>query len=594
MKQLHIIEKDNVILNVGGFIGHGNLPKGTTLKDSTAIQLVEGKTLALGEKTIFNVGGLIGKMFGGELVSSGYDHNMVFTLSSDSGSNINIGGLVGFFTSTNSEEDSISKCYAGGQIIINTANTASEDQTGANIGGLIGFVEDNVNISDSNAFNDLYTYRGETSYSDYNSIGGIIGTMQIINVTGNNVQMERVYSISNVVANKSENPDSDIAGIIAKVISSDGFDVENVVNLNSVYYLAEFFIENNSIGQGLSVSEMLFNSETTFAEWDASIWYIENNIYPILKDTINKDNKGATRLNPEILSNLSDLYETNKASVILYNYGNVISQNTLTPEQFNNFKLNNIDIYFKSNGDRTLAGESTSVFNEVNRFSRIYNMSTNSVIIPLIYKNYGKVSGTIIGKLESQDNTLVGYIKENYGIDINPVIKKVADGSYVYGVNKGLVIYPKITASNNIIENGVDGQIKLGVFTLDNISESVFGGSQVIDSYIFDANEGNYIYYGHNPESTRIVLSEEQSKVFENYENTNGDFEFDLYNEWIMFPGADDEDRRYGRMFLRWELKETIGKTWYFEDIDLYSKTQTEYAQFVWWICISTAVSRES
>ena len=50
-----------------------------------------------------------------------------------------------------------------------------------------------------------------------------------------------------------------------------------------VYYLADFIIDNNSVGVGLGAKEMLFNSTSTFSAFSSDNWSVENNKFPILK-----------------------------------------------------------------------------------------------------------------------------------------------------------------------------------------------------------------------------------------------------------------------------------------------------------------------
>ena len=185
------------------------------------------------------------------------------------------------------------------------------------------------------------------------------------------------------------------------------------------------------------------------------------------------------------------------------------------------------------------------------------------------------MSGTEISNLDAT----YGYITNNYGIDINPIIGYAT--TLVYQTNEGLVIYPMITTIKNALidtDTSSQGEFRLGVFS--SSSTLNFGDNRVYDSYTSLSN-GKYDYYSHISAMTTRTLDEAK-----NVSNFNLDYDF--YNDWIILPISDGmsatniANRRGGRVFLRWELKLTIGKNWYFEDIDLYSEHQTEYEEYAW------------
>ena len=58
------------------------------------------------------------------------------------------------------------------------------------------------------------------------------------------------------------------------------------------------------------------------------------------------------------------------------------------------------------------------MFDEVGVFSRIHGIRLNNASNTIITTNKGKISGTVINSLSASN----GYIMNNTGIDINPII----------------------------------------------------------------------------------------------------------------------------------------------------------------------------
>lgn len=561
-----LVEKDSVNINVGNIIGKMASGNASLLVNTQNIQTKENSTITLGETTKLNVGGLIGKMSGGNISKSANVANIVLYLSDDSYSSMNVGGLVGY-ADVDSSDYSISESYATG--IINII-TSKDSQSDANIGGLVGYVHNNLKMQDCYSSNDIETYIGNTNTSSYNAVGGIIGTLEVDSINSINFDLNRIYTIANIILNNSSNENSCVAGIIAKAISSSNsstYDISTSLNFDSVYYLADFMLDTNSIGIGLSVEEMLYNnygSNAIFVGRDLdSIWTFEENKYPRLNwvsgEIVDE------RISPTVVSELETL-ENARAFII-----------TDTEINLSDISVSGKDIYFKN----TLNDDST-LFNSVDKRSRIYGIVMNSASQAVIQENSGKIAGTVIKNLSS-DN---GYIVINNGLDINPVIN-ITSG-YLYNSHNGLLIYANITMSTEtLIGESSTGEIKLGKFVSSSAPASInFNVSKVIDSYI--TNNTNYIYFNHLGIASD-TLTEEQSQDVLNFSS-----DYDFYNDWIIlsinqadsYEGEEKEeylnDRRNGRVFLRWELKEVIGEKWHFEDIDLYSTTQTAYKDFVW------------
>ena len=61
----------------------------------------------------------------------------------------------------------------------------------------------------------------------------------ILTVDIGNTNLERVYSISNVIVNKSLDENASISGVIARAETLEGDDVSNIVDVEEVYYLPE-------------------------------------------------------------------------------------------------------------------------------------------------------------------------------------------------------------------------------------------------------------------------------------------------------------------------------------------------------------------
>ncbi|MGN0961913.1 MAG: hypothetical protein ACI4PF_06940, partial [Christensenellales bacterium] len=568
-----ISETDKISINIGGTVGKMSSGTINNLISTNAVQ--NNTAVILGENTILNIGGIVGKMLGGELIQCGYYANIVLTLDNTSYSNVNMGGLLGYASIS---DGNISKCFASG--LLKLENTNDITQEGANLGGLVGYVYNSIKLDNSYSSNDIYTYILDTNNSAYNTIGGIIGMLEISSINTNNVNMSNVYSIANIVANKCSNNASKIGGIIGKAQSTSEYDIANILELNSIYYLAEFVIENNSMGIGLSVEEMLYSNSAFNSTYDGSnIWKLTrdnlgstNEDYWVFPRLIWVDNAYVDpRLTPIVsdIKNLSTVLSENSTTDSFA----IIVTNKETSKVTNSESINKkVDIYFKD-----ALGDNSQLFNEVGVYSRVYGINMASSSVTAITTNNGKIFGTRIDNLSAED----GYIKINNGIDINPNITLTSGN--VYGTNNGLVIYPKITSSASSITQNTsnDGQIKLGVFTNKTDLELNLGTTQILDSYIYNEYSNNYIYYSHS--GNTISLSESEATDFNNFEK-----DFDFYNDWIIFSINEEmtneqkENRKNGRVFLRWELKEVIGKNWYFEDIDLYSDKQTEYAEYAW------------
>ena len=568
-----VSESDKLNINIGGTIGKMN--SGSAIGMLSLTEINTTAPVNIGESTILNIGGLIGKMSGGSLFRSGYNSNIVVGLAQTSGSNVNIGGIAGFATLLSPSK--ISQSFASGYIKLITAKGSTYIQDNANLGGLIGYGYNYLNIEDSYSSNTIYTYdhnfnanyetyiqaSSKTNVSNYNALGGIVGMFEANALnTDNNVQMHNVYSISNIIANKCENEASQIAGIIGMAETSDGSDIENMVELTSVYYLAEFMIEHNSIGQGLSVAEMLYldedtnnipdgiNFEKTTGEV-SSIWTLAINAFPRLS-WLSNESYIDPKLTPETVTTLASGVTAGKSYIVTGDCSGMTAIAT-----------NNNDIYFIN----TLRN-GISLFSNIDADSRVYGIAVSNATNTIIATNNGKVSSTVINNLA----TTGGYIGINNGIDIHPVIKTMGSGAVVYGTNNGLVIYPNVASSGHSIVSNGNGQIKLGVFKdaeFDS-SKNLFGTVSILDSYIYSVDEDNFVYYNHLGDA--FVADLQKAQDINNFAE-----DYDFYNNWLILPTI-----KNGRMFLRWELKQEIGKDWYFEDIDLYSTSQTEYADYVW------------
>lgn len=572
-----LTESDKVNINIGSLLGKMSGGMASNILNNAYIQ--SDSNVMIGENTILNVGGIVGKMTGGTIVESGYNANIVMTLAKNSHSNINIGGLVGY-ASVDSYEYAISECFASGRIDL---TTQSDSQNQANIGGLVGYVYNALKISDSYSSNDILSYYGLSGNSYYNSVGGIVGLLEVADYDTINFDLNRVFTIANIIVNKSNEEHASIGGIVGQAISSSDYDITSSLRLDSAYYLAEFMIDTNAIGVGLSVEQMLYNNFGANAIFQGvgvdSIWTFAENNYPTLK-WLNDSAEGSTyldtRLIPVVITDFSIL-DTAVGGAYIYNNSEIAALNLSI----------SCDIYFKQS--ITIISGTGEIIGSTNFNSRIYGIRLMNCNTAFINENYGKIAGTVIENLSSA----TGYIISNYGVDINPVINNLT--GHMYTSNIGLIIYPKITidnSTNKLFEDNdaSNGQVKLGVFTTTKVlnPESIsINIENAIDSYVSDGT--TYVYYNHV--GVKSVLNEENSKDVLNFAN-----DYDFYNDWIIVPinetllntlSTDEKtnylnNRRNGRVFLRWELKEIIGEHWYFEDIDMYSTTQTVYKDYVW------------
>ena len=591
-----VTELDKVNINIGHTIGKMNAGSISNAMASTNIQNVVGnadelKPITLGKKTRLNIGGLVGVMNGGSISNSGFDANIIVYTSSTSTNNINLGGLVGY-ANVDSMESAISGCFAYGKIALYSIDKSSgsvdmADIYGANIGGLVGKVFNSIEIKFSVTANDIIAYNGTlaagtTLESDgdscYNAIGGFIGLLEADDAENFNFNLYSVYSISNTIINKSDYPKSEVGGLVGKACSTEGYDISGAIVLDNAYYLAEFMIDTNSIGIAGSVDTMLINNGEMFLNSDelsywnparTTIGATPTYVYPVLKDAKATN----ARLTPTVLSvftqaAIDNIKSSSSAIVVTAS----ILDETITD-------LGGIkDIYFVADSLEIKRTIFTTIPDDV----RVYGLKAEAITAPIINTNNGKVTATTIKALSSE----TGYIVTNNGLDINPKIEKTTGNDNIYGIlyttNNGVVLYADVTMSNDsLIASGGDGELRLSVIKYSGTIPTNNGVIKVVDSYF--TNGTSYHYYNHIGQSQ--VLSSEQAKDITKFTN-----EYDFYNDWIIFnipeeyEDTDDYsiNRRNGRAFLRWELKQTIGQDWYFEDIDLYSNSQTAYKDYVW------------
>ena len=362
-------EADKVIVNIGGVVGR--LCQGEILNifSNSAIQSQSANPVKLGKDTVLNIGGLVGRLQGGKITQTGYLANIVVTLKADSYSSINMGGLVGYYEIAT--DSNIIRSFASGLLRL---NTKAESQKDANIGGLVGYAYNGVVLTDCYSSNDIYTYiydgNTETIKSNYNTIGGVVGTLEIANLSTDDVKMDRVYSISNIIASKAINENFAIGGIIGKVISQDGTDIEYILNLKNVYYLAEFFIYNNSIGTGLSVEEMLFDNVDYFSSWGTA-WKTtresgdtyNNWVFPRLAWAGSKDAQYANSFIPTIVTDMDS------ATWSTINYAIVTDKNgSSTP-----MSISDVDVFFHTTEESDWLNDNITLFDEVgNNIAKAY------------------------------------------------------------------------------------------------------------------------------------------------------------------------------------------------------------------------------
>lgn len=587
-----VTEKDKVNINIGNAIGRLNSGNIKNLVSNTNIENVMDSTdtikpVTLGESTCLNIGGIIGKLSGGTISASGYNANIVVYTSANSCNNVNIGGLVGF-ASSYLDEYSISSCYAYGDIrfnsIVKSSDIANTMLYSANIGGMVGKIVDALQISDSVTANDIIIKVGtmdgnvftESNVEGvYNSIGGFVGLLDIENQAQFGFDLVNVYSISNIIVNKSSRAESLVGGIVGKAITNGDYEISGQIDVTCVYYLANFMLDTNNIGTSCSVEELLIDNSNIF-NGDGH-WLVEAYKYPRLNVT------GAdySRLSPKIISTKEISSNTlsgdlgNVSAVVIKADDSLVAEDGELPtiNVVSSLTLNSIkDLYFI--GCKLNVIDNTMLIETVASEQRIYGIKIDNLTSLLIKENLGKVAETTIGTLASTD----GYIGTNKGFDIHPTVS-VSSG-VLYGNQQGYTLYGQITTASTRL----DGEGSLGKYQLTVVTYSQdkpLTNSKFEDSYL--TNGTDYAYYGHNGLLNDKVSDIDTAKDISNFAEN-----YDFYNHWIIFTipeGATEEyatQRKNGRVFLRWELSKEVGGNWYFEGIDMYSNTQIAYKDYSW------------
>lgn len=587
-----VIERDKVNINIGNSIGRLNSGNIKNVVSTTNIETVVGTSdtispVTLGANTNLNVGGLIGQLSGGCISSSGYNANIVIYTSSSSSNNVNIGGLIGL-ASVDSDDYSISSCYAYGEIRFNSITKSDIDNTllyTANIGGMVGKVIDSLKINYAVTANDIVvrdgsldanTFTSSSSAGVYNAIGGFVGLLDIVNQDRYNFDLAYVYSISNIITGKSTNLNSSISGLVGKAIINEDYDISGQIEVTQAYYLANFMIDNNNIGTSCSVEDLLINNTGIFS--GDSHWTVEQYKYPRL----NVAGADCSRLTPEVInvteissSTLNEVGATSSAVIIKADAGVVAEEGELPViNVVGSIALNNIkDIYFI--GCKLNISDGVKIVDTVASNQRVYGINVNTVASPIIGENFGKVAETSISALSST----TGYMLTNRGFDIHPTIG-ISSGAVLYGSQQGWTLYGELTTASSSLEGaGSNGEYQLTIVTYSDTKPLV--SSKFVDSYL--TNGTVYTYYGHSGIENLKVNSEDTAKNISNFAD-----DYDFYNDWIVFSipeGASDDyiaKRKGGRVFLRWELSKEVGGHWYYDGIDMYSNTQTAYKDYSW------------
>lgn len=581
-----ITEKDKVNINIGASIGRLENGEIKNVVSTTNIESVITTSdtispVTLGENTCLNIGGLIGQMSGGSIISSGYNANIVVYTSANSTNNVNIGGLVGL-TNTHASTYSISSCFAYGNVVLNSITKSDDIDNSllhsANIGGMVGKVVDTIKINYAVTANDIILRNGtlegnvftsNTSEGLYNGIGGFVGLLYIDDQSKCDFDLVSVYSISNIIVTRNSRSDSKMGGLVGKVITSDGYDVSGQISVTSGYYLANFILDTNNIGTACSVEELLINNSSLFTNDEH--WLVAENKYPILRVT------GAeySRLTPHVM-NVTTLSSNNFASLDA-TVSAVIIKSDVNEAIINIADTLNVgsikDIYFVG-VKLTVSGE-TKIFDSIASNQRVYGINMDSISAPIINTNNGKVSETHITSLTSA----TGYIATNNGFDIH-VEANIASGAMLYGTQSGWTIYGEITtASDKLDGDSSNGEYQLTVINYSATKPTTT--SKLSDSYM--TNGTDYAYYSHGGTLNTNVTNLDSAKDVLNFVS-----DYDFYNDWIIFSVPEDATSEYsakrkdGRVFLRWELSKAVGGKWYFEGIDIYSNTQVAYQEYAW------------
>ncbi|MBO7219014.1 MAG: hypothetical protein J6V40_03465, partial [Clostridia bacterium] len=638
--------EDNVVsdsssskLYFGGFIGYVNGSQvSNTIADGDARLYLDSVS------TVGNFEAYVGSYAGFVLNNS--ITNDVYSID-NSTSNVNV--LV------QNKSDSI-KAYFGGFVggiysneRINTVTNKIENSYST------GNFEISTDI-DSTIGNALAGYESYYAY-----VGGFVGYAK------GNVDVRDVYTINNFVLSSKATYDDEYKGGIVGYLDTRlaGFGT-------SAYYLIEFFPFGNDYGRGLSVSEMLYNSATAFASFDATVWTVNNNAFPVLNwindldvcdivsdnlynihymdcffsdsstdtDTIeslanvnfkkcfgynvnvNTNNsitdaddfatrnaleyinftnatteastrayiaglgidiadlqKVGSRQNPELITD-GDSHIENKS--VIY---------TSTTISGSLYDVKNSTVYVRNTIDTHATV--TNWINHLDKYSRLYGLNVSNVSnqATIIHTNDGFVSTTT---LNGVDYT---YIGTNNGRDFFNNIKSTGTSSnkYVYQANNGLVLYANISVANsNLIQSyGNNSSLVLSVAYVGNVADIftvIDSTGHILNSYfVYNSNnemtDGSqkYAYFGQNGTYNYRISTLASAQNIANYID-----EYDFSKYWVMFTidNSLTPDQRVAReqgvAMFRWHLKLNINKTWYFEDLDIYSSTQKAYSEYSW------------
>ncbi|MBQ9791268.1 MAG: hypothetical protein IJW28_01645 [Clostridia bacterium] len=588
-----------------------------------------------------------------------------------------VGGYAGFVVNNNTTNDiySIDGVTTDVDVLVQNKSDSIKSYFGGFVGGMssnekINTVTNKIENSYSTGNFEISTdidstigtaTNGYESYYSY--VGGFVGYAK------GNVDVRRVYSINNFVLSSKATYDDEYKGGIVGYLDTRLSDFGT-----SAYYLIEFFPFGNAYGRGVSVKEMLYNSETTFASFDTDVWTVNNYSFPVLtwineKDVcdvvasnlytinymdcffsdsatdtetieslanvnfkkcfgynvnINTNNsvidadanatnnalefinfsdaekeaetreyiaslgidltdiqKDGSRQNPELITDDGFNYVTNKS--VIYTSSSI---------SYSLFDVTNSTVYVEN--PITAHGlVSNSWINRLDKYSRLYGLNITNVanLSTVIYTNEGLVSTTT---LNGADFT---YIGTNNGRDFFNNIESTSNSSskYIYQENKGLILYANIAVANsNLIQSyGNNSSMVLSVAYVGNVADVstvIDTTGHILNSYfVYNTNNAmtdgtqQYSYFGQNGTYNDKISTLTSAQNISNYID-----EYDFSKYWVMFTidsslsSAERVAREQGVAMFRWHLKLNIGKTWYFEDLDIYSTSQTAYSDYSW------------
>lgn len=472
-----------------------------------------------------------------------------------------VGGIIGSINNSN-----ISEVMSNVNInISNVSNTIY-------VGGLVGKattsssldVNGRVAIANSYSAGDISVSTNITAVST-SRLGGILGYAQVaydsVNESLNSLTIENVYSISKFIFNDSNNRaigasfanETQKGGIVGEIYQ-DIYNHSNTKNIriHNAYYNSELIPYSNNFGKGLTVNDMLFNSNQTkvitneegqnitiynhFEGFEnVDIWQVSANSYPLLSWLTNA-NSWLTQFNI-----LQYQAKGTEQSPIIYSSG-TLSDNSayIITGAFdpNYVDLNNVSLYFTSASHELVDGFST-----ISNNSLIYGAKISDAVIA--ENNYGFLNN-ITGLVELDDNkgvlfyTDISKITTNNGL-LDKVRRNSSNENTEIVTNNGLIVSSIVKVTTN------NGSIRT--------------------SYYNDTTNQRYVYYSST--SNVINTGYDENKLMKNYAGWNNQTGYNFEKDWAMFTvngltALNQIELNRGAPMLRWTLK----SHWLNEDLD--------------------------